>query len=66
MADNGAFEQVYRRTMSDSTFGNDMLSVLNGMRAEGVLLDVTVVAGEDVSCRDDVSNSDLTVHLFSS
>ncbi|CAH1261518.1 KLHL15 [Branchiostoma lanceolatum] len=47
MADSGAIEQVYRRTMSDSTFGNDMLSVLNVMRAEGVLLDVTVVAGEE-------------------
>ncbi|KAI8489590.1 hypothetical protein Bbelb_327570 [Branchiostoma belcheri] len=31
---------------SDPAFGSDMLSVLNDMRAEGVLLDVTVVAGE--------------------
>ncbi|XP_066301778.1 kelch-like protein 26 [Branchiostoma lanceolatum] len=46
MADSGAIEQVHR-TLSDPTFGNDMLSVLNDMRAEGDLLDVTVVAGEE-------------------
>ncbi|XP_066301762.1 kelch-like protein 17 [Branchiostoma lanceolatum] len=41
-----AIEQVHR-TLSDPAFGNDMLSVLNDMRAEGDLLDVTVVAGEE-------------------
>ncbi|CAH1238816.1 KLHL20 [Branchiostoma lanceolatum] len=41
-----AIEQVHR-TLSDPTFGNDMLSVLNDMRAEGDLLDVSVVAGEE-------------------
>ncbi|XP_078573493.1 kelch-like protein 15 [Branchiostoma floridae x Branchiostoma japonicum] len=46
MAVSGAMEQVHR-TLSDPTFGNDMLSVLNDMRAEGVLLDVTVVVGEE-------------------
>ncbi|XP_066302175.1 kelch-like protein 26 [Branchiostoma lanceolatum] len=50
MADYGVCvegtEQVHR-TLSDPAFGNDMLSALNDMRAEGVLLDVTVVAGEE-------------------
>ncbi|XP_078573498.1 zinc finger and BTB domain-containing protein 7A-like [Branchiostoma floridae x Branchiostoma japonicum] len=46
MATDGAMEQI-NRTLSDPTFGNDMLSVLNDMRAEGVLLDMTVVVGEE-------------------
>ncbi|XP_035688764.1 kelch-like protein diablo [Branchiostoma floridae] len=46
MATSGAMEHVHR-TLSEPTFGNDMLSVLNDMRAEGVLLDVTVVVGEE-------------------
>ncbi|XP_078702972.1 uncharacterized protein LOC144928479 [Branchiostoma floridae x Branchiostoma belcheri] len=41
-----ASEQVHH-TLTDPAFGNDMLSVLNDLRAEGVLLDVTVVAGEE-------------------
>ncbi|CAH1238817.1 KLHL2 [Branchiostoma lanceolatum] len=50
MADGGCVEDMGEQvchTLTDSAFGNDMLSVLNGMRAEGVLLDVTVVAGEE-------------------
>ncbi|KAI8492139.1 hypothetical protein Bbelb_300360 [Branchiostoma belcheri] len=48
MADSSAkvVEEV-QCTLSDPAFGNDMLSVLNDLRAEGVLLDVTVVAGEE-------------------
>ncbi|XP_078674223.1 kelch-like protein 26 [Branchiostoma floridae x Branchiostoma belcheri] len=49
-ATTGEFEAVVRqshRTLTDSAFGKDMLSVLNDLRAEGVLLDVTVVAGEE-------------------
>ncbi|XP_019630443.1 PREDICTED: kelch-like protein 3 [Branchiostoma belcheri] len=41
-----ASEQVHH-TLTDPAFGGDMLSVLNDLRAEGVLLDVTVVAGEE-------------------
>ncbi|XP_078573497.1 kelch-like protein 32 [Branchiostoma floridae x Branchiostoma japonicum] len=41
------FSEHTNRTLSEPTFGNDMLSVLNDMRAEGVLLDVTVVVGEE-------------------
>ncbi|XP_019630448.1 PREDICTED: kelch-like protein 26 isoform X2 [Branchiostoma belcheri] len=48
MADSSAkVGEEVQCTLSDPAFGNDMLSVLNDMRAEGVLLDVTVVAGEE-------------------
>ncbi|XP_078573495.1 kelch-like protein 26 [Branchiostoma floridae x Branchiostoma japonicum] len=49
MADGGCVEdsENVHRTLSDPTFGNDMLSVLNDMRVEGVILDVTVVVGEE-------------------
>ncbi|XP_078670937.1 kelch-like protein 26 isoform X1 [Branchiostoma floridae x Branchiostoma belcheri] len=47
MAGSGAVERSQNSTLSDPAFGSDMLSVLNDMRAEGVLLDVTVGAGEE-------------------
>ncbi|XP_019617659.1 PREDICTED: kelch-like protein 3 [Branchiostoma belcheri] len=48
MADSSAkADKEVKCTLSDPAFGGDMLSVLNDLRAEKVLLDVTVVAGEE-------------------
>ncbi|XP_078687665.1 uncharacterized protein LOC144919890 [Branchiostoma floridae x Branchiostoma belcheri] len=48
MADSSAkADKEVKCTLSDPAFGGDMLSVLNDLRAEKVLLDMTVVAGEE-------------------